>query len=116
MQDWIKIFVGIMLMVTSFAISYFTVTAFEPILMIIAFLVLTYLLYRLAIVIAKETTPILTLITIILCAIVSAIIVWMGYQVVKVIAFFALAWVLFRLMVKYLAKEIEKDLREVFEG
>ena len=115
--DGVKIAVAVMLMVVSLIISYLTVMAFEPIIMILTFFILTYLLVRLAMKVFPETAidPRMFAVSIVLSAITSALIVWLGGSVVKAIAIFAIAWLIFRVLAKYLAKEIEKDLREVFE-
>jgi len=115
MKDWVKILTGIMLLGMSFTISYFVVNAFEPVIMVLAFLVTAYLSYGFVNTIIPIRTVTQLVVAIILSIIAGVFVVWFGASVVKVIAFFALAWVIFRLMVKYLAKEIEKDLREVFE-
>ena len=115
MEDWVKIFTAVILMVTSFVISYFTVVTFEPAVMVLAFIALTYLIYRFLNMVVPLVTPTHIVVAVLLSALASALIVWLGYTLVKVVAVFALTWLVFRLMVKYLAKEIEKDLREVFE-
>jgi len=115
MEDWVKVFTAVILMVTSFVIAYFAVVTFEPVVAVIAFIVLTYLIYRFANAVVPLVTPTHIIIAVLLSALASGLIVWLGYSLIKVVAIFALTWLLFRLMVKYLAKEIEKDLREVFE-
>ena len=126
MGDWIKAATGVILLISSFVIALLTVQSLGMLVMVgawlilmafIAWMLLSYLKSKLGIasiaLLTEDTMLLLT--TILISAALSFILIWILQPVVKVIAVLALTWIIFKVLVRMVAKEVEADLRSVFE-
>jgi len=53
--------------------------------------------------------------SVVLSAIASAVMVWLLYDLVKVLTILVLGWLIFRFLVRNVAGEIEEEIRKAFD-
>ena len=115
MSSVAKTLTAIILIAVSLLIAYVTVRILEPFLPITAFLILIYFIFTKFNLIAVIREPRALLIAGLLSVIVSLIVVYIFRDLIKVIAFLLIGWYTFKILVRYYAKDVEEDLRAVFE-
>ena len=124
MSDWQDILTGVLLFVACMVFSLVAVNILSPIVLFVAFFVLTYFFLSLAVKVAGkeetglvallESNPVTALILGIISMVVSAVIVLTLADIVKLVAAIVLAWIIFRLSLKYVSEKLSRELDEFF--
>ena len=115
MNDWVRILTVVLLAATAFVASYFIVIFLHPAFAVVAFLLLTVFFARLVMYIAAPSGPIGTALVLVGSAVTSGLLVWMLYDLIKVLAILVLGWLIFIGLLRLAAPKVEEEIRRAFD-
>jgi len=110
-----KALTAIILVVVSLIIAYVAVRILEPVLPIIAFIILLYFVIKGFIIFPIAGSPVVLIIIGIVSLIFIAVLIYTFMPLIKLIAFLLISWYSFKFLVRYYAEDIEADLKAVLE-
>jgi len=116
-EDAIRLVIVLVLAGVAFTLAYIIVGVFHAVFAVIAWAVLSVgifraIMYFFGLRIGRMSMA--CILAAVVATVCSAVIVWVAYDVVKVVALILLGWYIFKLMLRYLEPEIERELMEVF--
>jgi len=115
-EDAIRLVIVLVLAGVAFTLAYIIVGVFHVVFAVIAWAVLSVGIIRAIMYFFTKIggMSVACILAAVIATVCSAVIVWVAYDVVKVVALILLAWYIFKLMLRYLEPDIEKELMEVF--